>query len=408
MTERYKNLHAAKKAKNDEFYTRIEDIENELIHYEKHFNGKVVFCNCDDPFESNFVKYFLMNFNRIGLKELIATGYQTSPILGTSVGTKGQPYALRVSDTKPYLVGNQTDLDVLGTQNLLETENENVMTPLVGNWANDNYGNSIQIEVKEAYIDKKTRKTKTRKVKQDLYYEAGDFRSNLCIELLKQADIVCTNPPFSAFREYLKLLMEHQKEFLVLGNMNAITYKEVFPLIKENKIWLGCNNGPKTYVVSEDFAKEYPLKVTVEDGAYVTKMGNTGWFTNLDHAKRHKMLPLNLGYKYYGHEEDYPKYDNYDAINVDKVQQIPCDYDGVMGVPISFLCKYCPEQFEIVGMDLNEMVNILGIECIGQDWIDLYRAQGGTGHLTANMHSLVYVQNGIAYSKYRRILIRRK
>ena len=343
------NLTAAKTAKNDEFYTELSEIQAELRHYSDKFCGKTVFCNCDDPFESNFVKYFLMNFNRLGLKELIATGYKTSPIGGSEVGYPKSPYVLRVKETKRYLVGDQTDLDVRGAKWLLDAEGSNIMTPLIGNLAKDKDGNQIMEEVTELYLDEKTGKEKKRKVKHPLYYEAGDFRSDISIELLKESDIVVTNPPFSLFREYVAQLMEYEKQFLILGSLNAITYKEIFPLLKNNQIWLGCQSGSKTYVVPESFAKEFPNKTTKQGNIYVTKMGNTGWFTNIDHAKRHQMLPLDLGFTYAGHEEDYPRYDNYDAINVDKVSQIPCDYMGVMGVPITFLDKYCPEQFEILG-----------------------------------------------------------
>ena len=329
------NLSAAKVAKNDEFYTELPEIQAELKHYKDKFAGKTVFCNCDDPFESNFVKYFLMNFNGLGLKELIATGYKTSPVQGTELGERGKPYALRVTETKPYLRGTQTDLDIAGAKQFLEKEQDSVMIPLEGNWAKDEFGNILQIAVKEEYTDEKTGKTKKRTVKQDLYYEAGDFRSDMSIELLQQADIVVTNPPFSLFREYVAQLMQYGKQFLIIGNKNAITYKEIFPLLKDNLVWLGyCS----------------PVSFVLADGTSTKQVnGLCRWFTNIDHAKRHQMLPLDLGFTYTGHEEDYPKYDNYDAINVDKVSEIPSDYMGVMGVPITFLDKYCPEQFEILG-----------------------------------------------------------
>lgn len=329
------NLAAAKAAKNDEFYTELSEIQAELKHYKDKFVGKTVFCNCDDPFESNFVKYFLMNFNGLGLKELIATGYKTSPVQGTELGEKGKPYALRVTETKPYLRGTQTDLDIAGAKQFLEKKQDSVMIPIEGNCAKDESGNILQIAVKEEYTDEKTGKMKKRTVKQDLYYEAGDFRSDMSIELLRQADIVVTNPPFSLFREYVAQLMQYGKQFLIIGNKNAITYKEIFPLLKDNQMWLGyCS----------------PVSFVLADGTLTKQVnGLCRWFTNLDHAKRHQMLPLDLGFTYAGHEEDYPRYDNYDAINVDKVSEIPCDYMGVMGVPITFLDKYCPEQFEILG-----------------------------------------------------------
>ena len=354
------NLTAAKRAKNDEFYTELPEIQAELKHYKDKFAGKIVFCNCDDPFESNFVKYFLMNFNGLGLKELIATGYKTSPVQGTELGEKGNPYALRVTETKPYLRGTQTDLDIAGAKQFLEKEQAHVMIPLEGNWAKDEFGNILQIVVKEEYVDEKTGKTKKRTVKHDLYYEAGDFRSDMSIELLQQADIVVTNPPFSLFREYVAQLTQYGKQFLIMGNKNAITYKEFFPLLKDNLVWpgVGSINGGRWMIMPDNIelaSDKYKYDV---QGHRLLNIAGVCWFTNLDHAKRHQMLPLDLGFTYAGHEEDYPKYDNYDAINVDKVSEIPCDYMGVMGVPITFLDKYCPEQFEIVGgynysMDLS-------------------------------------------------------
>ena len=345
------NLSAAKAAKNDEFYTELPEIQAELKHYKDKFAGKTVFCNCDDPFESNFVKYFLMNFNGLGLKELIATGYKTSPVQGTELGEKGKPYVLRVTETKPYLRGTQTDLDITGAKQFLEKEQDSVMIPLEGNWAKDEAGNILQIAVKEEYMDEKTGKTKKRTVKQDLYYEAGDFRSDMSIELLQQADIVVTNPPFSLFREYVAQLMQYGKQFLIMGNKNAITYKEFFPLLKDNLVWpgVGSINGGRWMIMPDDIELASDKYKYDAQGHRLLNIAGVCWFTNIDHAKRHQMLPLDLGFTYVGHEEDYPKYDNYDAIEVSKVSQIPCDYMGVMGVPITFLDKYCPEQFEILG-----------------------------------------------------------
>ena len=342
------NLSAAKAAKNDEFYTELPEISAELNNYTDKFQGKVVICNCDDPAESNFVKYFLMNFNRLGLKELIATGYQTSPVRGKRVKLWSEPYAIRVTETKSYLVGTQTDLDAKGVDYFLTTERDRISYPLYGNYAVDKNGERVQIDVKEEYVDEKTGKTKKRTVKHDLYYEAGDFRSDMCVELLRQADIVVTNPPFSLFREYVAQLMQYEKQFLIIGNKNAITYKEIFPLLKDNLMWMGYGfpNGNAYFRVASG-------KTQFASGVYDAKTGlvkfrNACWFTNLDHWKRHQMLPLDLGFTYVGHEDMYPMYDNYDAINVDKVSEIPCDYMGVMGVPITFLEKYCPEQFKIL------------------------------------------------------------
>ena len=350
------NLSAAKAAKNDEFYTQLSEIRDELNNYTDKFHGKVVFCNCDDPAESNFVRYFLMNFNRLGLKELIATGYQTSPVRGKRVKLWSEPYAIRVTETKAYLVGTQTDLDTNGADYFLEAERDRISYPLYGNYAVDETGERVQIDVKEEYVDEKTGKTKKRTVKHDLYYEAGDFRSDMCVELLQQADIVVTNPPFSLFREYVAQLMQYGKQFLIIGNMNAITYKEIFPLLKDNVMWIGYKSmNQDMYFAVPDERKKWLLANKKEGSAYkiingvvMGRLASACWFTNLDHWKRHQMLPLDLGFTYVGHEDMYPMYDNYDAINVDKVSEIPCDYMGVMGVPITFLEKYCPEQFKIL------------------------------------------------------------
>ena len=315
------NLHKAKDAKNDEFYTQLTDVSKELMHYKQHFKDKIVLCNCDDPTWSAFWKYFHLNFSALGLKKLISTHYD-----------KTQPtYKME------YTGGDDNDIEV------------GVKTPLEGN---------------------------------------GDFRNQECLDLLDEADIVVTNPPFSLARLYIATLMEHDKPFLIIGDLNWITYKEVFPLLKDNKIWLG----------------NCAVKEFIQPDGSIKKFGNKLWFTNLDHKKRHEKLVLWKNYT----PEEYPTYDNYDAINVDKVSDIPCDYNGVMGVPITFLDKYNPEQFEIVGMDLNDSVEELGIKEIGERWVNLYRSQGGKGHITAKMHSLVYTHNGKAVSLYRRILIRKK
>lgn len=311
-----KNLADAMSANNNEFYTLLSVIEQELVNYKEKFEGKVVFCNCDDPFESNFVKYFLMHFNGLKLKELIATGYQTSPVGGKEISTGNRfvPYALRVTSTQKYLLGTQKDLDGRSAQYFLETEGKKIMTPLSG----------------------------------DANHLAGDFRSKESIQLLQEADIVCTNPPFSLFREYIPFLLENNKKFLVLGPLNATSYKEIFPLLKENEIWWGINNGSKEYMASVNYAAANPNKVTMKNGIYYTKMGNTVWYTNIDHAKRHTLMPHKLGHTYYGHESSYPKFDNFDAICVRKVDDIPADFTEYMGVPTSFLNVYCPEQFEII------------------------------------------------------------
>jgi len=359
----FENISAAKDAKNDEFYTQLVDIQLELNNYTDKFKDKIVFCNCDDPFESNFVKYFLMNFNRLGLKELIATGYKTSSVGGSEIGEKNTPYILRVSDTHKYLVGTQKDLDVAGAKCFLQSESNRIMTPLIGNEARDENGNKILSSVKESVLDEegnevldKNAKVKKKIVKKELYYEAGDFRSDMCLALLKESDIVVTNPPFSLFREFLMTLIKYEKEFLIIGNINCITYKEVFPLLKENKIWLGNGMGRKIsgFIVPEHYGL-YGTEASVNKrGERIVATNNALWLTNLDHAKRHQMLPLDLGFTYKTHEDMYPTYDNYMAINVDKTNQIPCDYKGLMGVPITFLDVFCPEQFDIVGLSSKD------------------------------------------------------
>lgn len=283
-------LAAAKAAKNDEFYTQLVDIERELVHYKEHFRGKTVLCNCDDPRVSNFFKYFTLNFEYLGLKRVIATCY------------KSQDVDLFSTNTCEHAVYQIYDGDKDG--NSMPDANEIEVRPLKGD---------------------------------------GDFRSPECVELLRQADIVVTNPPFSLFREYISQLVAHHKCFLVIGNMNAISYQEIFPLICDNIIWLGCTSGKMTFGVPDDYESK---TVKTDNGNKFQSMGNTCWYTNLDHHKRHEELVL---YKKYSPEE-YPRYDNYDAINVDKVTDIPCDYEGVMGIPITFLDKYNPEQFELIGL----------------------------------------------------------
>lgn len=308
------NLHRANKEKNDEFYTRLNNIESELKHYAGHFNDKVIFCNCDDPFESNFFKYFAMNFNFLKIKKLICTCYDNSPVAYTQLSFLGEDsckkipnnnrkaYMIEITEVKDYNGDGAVDLS--DVEYLLKNDN-NSLKLLKGN---------------------------------------GDFRSEECINLLKQADIVVTNPPFSLFREYMAQLIEYKKKFVIIGNQNAITYKEIFPLLKNNVIWLGYNSGAQSFLVPPEFERN---NTYYENGLKYAKFGNICWYTNLDTTKRHEVMPL---YKKYSAEE-YPEYDNYKAINVDKVSDIPYDYDGVMGVPVTFLDKYNPEQFEIIGLD---------------------------------------------------------
>ena len=303
-------LHRAKKVKNDEFYTQIGTIENELIHYKAFFRGKTVLCNCDDPRVSNFFFYFAVNFQLLGLKRLIATCYMND---------------------NPDLFSQETSL------------NKSVYSDFDGSFKCNEQTDFRHIPCKQLHGDGT--------------YSAGDFRSAECIELLKQADIVVTNPPFSLFREYVAQLIKYDKKFLIIGNKNAITYKEIFPLIKENRMWVGFQ--PMSVDMVFDIPKEQQeellrnskngSKYRIVNGVVKGRSASI-WFTNIEHSKRHEKLPL---YKQYNPAE-YPKYDNYDAINVDKTTDIPCDYDGVMGVPITFLDKYNPEQFEILGATESE------------------------------------------------------
>ena len=307
------NLHGAKKAKKDEFYTQLVDIEKELKHYKSQFRGKVVYCNCDDPFESNFFKYFAANFNALGLKKLITTSYVKSPIAGGQLPLF-EVEGLKPSGKEPFKIEIREvpDADGDGAINLddvkyLLKHDKNTATPLHGN---------------------------------------GDFRSEECVEFLKDADIVVTNPPFSLFREYISQLVEHGKKFLIIGNINAITYKEVFPLIKSNKLWLGASihSGDREFRVPEDYPLEAAGSRVDNEGNKYIRVKGVRWFTNMDYEERHDSIVL---YKRYSPTE-YPKYDRYDAINVDKTADIPMDYDGAMGVPITFLDKYNPSQFEII------------------------------------------------------------
>lgn len=305
-----RNLNAAKRAKKDEFYTQLPDIERELHHYWPHFRGKTVLCNCDDPYESNFFKYFALRFNQLGLRRLLCTCYNGSPVRGTELllhfdgeadEPKRQAYMVDIHAV-PDLNGDGA-VDLTDVRLLLENDR-----------------NALRL------------------------LQTGDFRSAECVALLREADVVVTNPPFSLFREYVGQLMDYGKKFLIVAPQNAITYKEIFPLIKDNRIWLGFKSGDMAFKVPADSEPRTTRYWVDEGGQKWRSLGNICWFTNLDHTKRHEELDLVCRYN----PDDYPKYDNYDAIEVSKTANIPYDYDGVMGVPITFLDKYNPEQFEIV------------------------------------------------------------
>ncbi|MBR4379388.1 MAG: adenine-specific methyltransferase EcoRI family protein [Prevotella sp.] len=305
-----RSLDVAKTAKVDEFYTQLTDIERELQHYWQHFRDKVVLCNCDDPYESNFFKYFALRFNQLGLKKLICTCYNGSPVQGNELmidfgdfDDEPKKIAYKVEITEVKDLNGDGAVDLSDVRYLLQND-KNVLSIL----------------------------------------KTGDFRDPECIELLKQADIVVTNPPFSLFREYIGQLMKYNKTFLILGNQNAITYKEIFPLLKNNEIWLGYKVGDMAFRVPDYSEPKKTRYWQDETGQKWRSLGNICWYTNLDHRKRHEELDLVCRYS----PEEYPKYDNYDAIDVGKTADIPCDYAGAMGVPITFLDKYNPEQFDII------------------------------------------------------------
>ncbi len=304
------SLHAANKAKQDEFYTQLVDIEKELRNYKSYFKDKVVFCNCDDPYESNFFKYFALNFNQLGLRKLIATCYNGSPVSGNELlldfGTTvddPKKIAYKVEITEVTDTNGDGAINLADIQHLMQND-KNVISILQGN---------------------------------------GDFRSPECVELLKEADIVVTNPPFSLFREYLAQLDQYNKQFVIVGNTNALTYKEVFRMFQVNKIRTGYTNFNvgMYFAVPDTYEKFHHI----ENGKKIARVSTSCWFTNLPVRKHTEDLVL---YKRYT-PEDYPHYDNYDAINVNTYIDIPCDYEGVMGVPITFLDKYNPDQFEIIG-----------------------------------------------------------
>lgn len=385
-------LGAAKVAKKDEFYTQYIDIQKEVEAYLEFdpdtFRGKVVYCNCDDPFESNFFKYFAANFNRLGLKKLIATSYDGSPVAGQLTlfpeynegnGKRKKPKALAVT------VDHVKDEDGDGAANVTDVE-----------------------------LFLKRNKAARKALKGNDKYPGGDFRSPECVELLKEADIVVTNPPFSLFKEYVALLVEHRKEFLIIGNTNAITYLEIFPLIKGNKLWLGCTNFNvgMFFEVPDDW--EHFHHVDEETGKKIARVSTSCWYTNLDHGRRHEPLTLmtiadNLKFsKKLRGKAAYDRYENFDAIEVGTYKEIPSDYDGIMGVPVTFLNKYNPDQFEIVGnSDDSEMMREIGVRPLGVEFIGAYRACGGTGHYSPGMRMLGLLEPQPRVV-FKRILIRHR
>jgi len=345
-----KDLNKAKNAKKDEFYTQLSDIEKELKHYTSYFEDKVVFCNCDDPRVSNFFHYFSYNFEKLGLKKLITTCYK-----------------------------NQ-EMDLFSQHNT----DKAIYLEYEGDKNKNRVPDPEEIGIKHLKGD-------------------GDFRSKESIDLLKQADIVVTNPPFSLFREYAAQLVEYDKKFLIIGNVNAIKYKEIFPLFRDNKLWLGASihSGDREFGVPVD----YPLRAVGcridEKGRKFIRVKGVRWFTNLEYEARHEDLIL---YKTYTAEE-YPKYENYDAINVGKTKEIPMDYAGVMGVPITFMDKYNPDQFEIIGVGIANSGLEIGIQPYKPEHKKYRKEVQKRGAVDGDLYMMV---DGIVTVPYTRIIIRNK
>ena len=340
------NLTLAKANKKDEFYTQLSDIERELKHYKKHFKDKVVLCNCDDPRVSNFFHFFSCNFEKFGLKKLIATCYKSQ------------------------------DSDLFSQNN----SERAIYLEYTGDKNGNNVPDAEEIGIKHLQGD-------------------GDFRSKECIELLKQADIVVTNPPFSLFREYVSQLVEYDKKFVIIGHQNAITYKEIFKLIKENKIWLGFGfTGGAGHFINTQY-ENYATATDKKEG--MIRVSGVHWFTNLDINKRHEDLIL---YKNYTPEE-YPKYENFDAINVNITKDIPVDYSGAMGVPITFLDKYNPEQFEIIGLGISNSGLEVGVQPYKPEHKKYRKEIQKRGAVDGDLYMM---KNGIVEVPYARILIRNK
>ena len=361
------DLKQAKDNKKDEFYTSLQDIEIEMKYYRSQFKDKTIFCNCDDPYESNFFKYFAMNFNFLGLKKLIATCYNGSPVAYTQLSIFDLDEDTPKKDRIAYKV-EITSVEDLNGDGAIDLNDVEAMLQIPG---------------------------KVQKLKGN-----GDFRSEECIELLKEADIVITNPPFSLFREFLATLMDYKKKFIIIGNVNAITYKETFPLIRDNQLWMGASihSGDREFRVPDD----YPLQASgyrVDDkGIKYIRVKGVRWWTNMDYPQRHEDLILYKTYK--GHEEEYPKYDNYDAINVDVTTDIPMDYKEMMGVPITFLDKYNPDQFDIIGIAKRGA----GDPALRSK---VYTKEDYPNYSDLNAGPVLNT-NGVLHNTYPRLLIRKK
>ncbi|NBY35029.1 MAG: modification methylase [Alphaproteobacteria bacterium] len=339
-------LHKAKSSKKDEFYTQLSDIERELRHYKKHFEGKIVYCNCDDPRVSKFFHYFSYNFKQLALKTLITTCYKNQNM---------DLFSRHNSEKAIYL-------NYKGTQ------------------SSDNIPDTDDIKVN--YLD-----------------GDGDFRSQESINLLKQADIIVTNPPFSLFREYISQLIEYDKKFIIIGHQNAIGYKEIFKLIKDNKIWLGYGfKGGAAHFINKHY-EDYATASDHKEG--MIRVSGVVWYTNLDTAKRHEDLIL---YKKYTPDE-YPKYENFDAINVNKTKDIPMDYDGYMGVPITFINQYNPDQFEILGLGIASSGIAIGVQPYKPEHKSYRQFVEKKGVVDGDLYMM---DNGIVKVPYSRILIKNK
>lgn len=369
------NLNSAKTARKDEFYTQLTDIEKEMRYYRKHFNGKTVLCNCDDPFESNFFKYFVLNFNRLGLKKVIATCYTGSPIANKQLSIFDFIGEKEESNNKPYKAVVTTVYDKTGD------------------------GGVDMVDIAELFRSGENELTELR--------GDGDYSSPECLALMDEADIVVTNPPFSLFKEYIATLIERNKKFIIIGNLNAVTYKEIFPLLKDNKVWIGpsIHSGDRKFYVPDD----YPLNAAGcgvdEDGRRFIRVKGVRWYTNLDIKQRHETLILVKRYS----ADVYPMYETFEAIDVSSVSDIPCDYSGIMGVPKNFIDIYNPEQFEILGYEREDENIQVGIKTMPEEFLAAYRKQGGTGHYTKGMKMLCYYDfNGKAKIPFSRILIRNK
>lgn len=344
------NLRKASTAKKDEFYTQLSDIERELKHYKKHFKDKVVLCNCDDPRVSNFFHFFSYNFEKFGLKKLIATCYKSQ------------------------------DSDLFSQNN----SERAIYLEYTGDKSGNNVPDAEEIGIKHLQGD-------------------GDFRSKECIELLKQADIVVTNPPFSLFREYVAQLVEYDKKFVIIGNLNALTYRDIFKLVKENKLWFGhsIHSGDREFRVPQDYPLNAAGSRVDEEGNKYIRVKGVRWYTNLDFNERHEDLIL---YKTYN-EEEYPKYENFDAINVDVTKDIPVDYAGAMGVPITFIDKYNPDQFEIIGLGISNSGIEIGVEPYKPEHKKYRKEIQKRGAVDGDLYMM---KNGIVEVPYARILIKNK